>query len=55
MRLAAKRGLKNMFSGKQEHNPHVAHWPGVTVLEDKEELNFSNLSAEPARLLADCL
>ena len=37
MRLAAKRGLKNMFSGKQEHNPHVAHWPGVTVLEDKEE------------------
>ena len=26
-----------MFSGKQEHNPHVAHWPGVTVLEDKED------------------
>ena len=37
MRFAAK-GLKSIFSGKQEHNPDVARWPGVKVLEDKDEL-----------------
>ena len=37
MRFAAK-GIKSIFSGKQEHNPDVARWPGVKVLEDKDEL-----------------